>query len=402
MNIELVRSSLGATAPATSAQLIDRAHALAPLLRERAAFCEKLRRVPDETVQDYVRDGLIRATQPIRYGGSEAGWDTLCDISQILAASCGSQAWIQRIMADHAQMIATFPFEAQEDVWGKNHNALVSASFDPVGRAERVDGGFLFSGHHGFSSGIDHADWIICGGHIYDADKKDGPHFFLVPKSDVEVIDDWNTMGLAGTGSKSFAVTGVFVPAHRWLDGKLAMRGAGPGTAVNKAPVYQIPRGAGITTSGFTALAVGIAKGVLNEWLTFTAPRESRGVAIALQETTQEIAARSSGEIDAAEALYTTSLERSARRLACGNPITALDRATSKRNVSFAAQLCLTAATRLFNAAGGRALFLDEPLQRQYRNLLGAVSHHGLVWESAAVEYGRLILEKHGSPDSVS
>jgi alkylation response protein AidB-like acyl-CoA dehydrogenase len=385
-------------APASAADLIARAHVLAPRLRERAAHCEQSRRVPEETIADYIEAGLIRATQPIRYSGSEAGWDTLCEISQILAAACGSQAWIQRIMADHAQMIATFPIQAQEDVWGDNHNALISASFDPVGRAQRVEGGFLFSGRHGFSSGIDHAHWLICGGFIVEGGEREGPHFFLVPKSDVTVIDDWKTMGLSGTGSKSFEVKSVFVPAHRFLDGKLAAQGAGPGTLVNKAVVYRIPRGSGITTSGFTALAVGMAQGVLGEWLASTAPRKSRGVPVSLQPTTQEIAARSSGEIAAAEALYMNSLQRSARQIEAGRAVTPLDRATSKRNVSLAAQLCLKAGTRLFNSAGGRALFMDNPMQRQYRNLLGAVSHHGLVWETAAVEYGRLILEEHGAP----
>ncbi len=394
MNVELPHKTLPMTELTSSEKLLERARILAPLLRERSANSEKLRRVPEETIADYKRLGLIRATQPARFGGAEAGWDTLCNVSQILAAACGSQAWIQRIMSDHSQMVATFPVEAQEDVWAKDHDALISASFDPTGRAERVDGGYRLSGRHGFSSGIDYASWLICGGYIVDGDKKDGPHFFLVPKSDVTVIDDWHTMGLAGTGSKSFEVKNAFVPQHRFLDGKLAQQGAGPGTAVNKALVYRIPRSSGITTSGFTALAVGMARGVLAEWLTTTAGRKSRGAVVADRQTTQEILARSSGEIDAAEALYMASLKNSARQLERGEKIMPLDRATSKRNMSMASQLCLKAGTRLFNAAGGRALFLDDPMQRQYRNLLGAASHHGLVWETAAVEYGSLVLKE--------
>jgi alkylation response protein AidB-like acyl-CoA dehydrogenase len=383
-------------------QFIGRAKELVPRLRERAEECEKLRRVPDATIVDYIDLGLIRATQPRRFGGSEIGWDTLCDISQILASACGSQAWIQRIMADHAQMVATFSAEAQEDVWSKNRDSLISASFDPVGTAERVDGGFLFSGRHGFSSGIDHASWLICGGYIVDANGRDGPHFFLLPRSDVEIIDDWHTMGLSGTGSKSFEVQRAFVPRHRFLDGRLAVRGAGPGTAVNTALVYRIPRSSGITTSGFTALTVGMAQGVLAEWLMSTAPRKSRGIAVALRETTQELAARASAEIAAAEALYRRSLRDAVEKLARGEAVTPLDRARSKRDASFAAQLCLEAATKLFNNAGGRALYLHDALQRQYRNLLGAASHHGLVWETSAVEYGRLILESLGAPKSES
>ncbi len=375
------------------AELLDRARQLAPRLRERAGQAEQMRRVPDETVNDYKAMGLIRATQPKRFGGYEIDWDTLCEVSQILAAGCGSQAWIQRIMADHAQMLGTFPVEAQDDVWRFNEDALISASFDPVGRAEPVQGGFLFSGRHGFSSGVDHADWVICGGYILRDGAKDGPHFFLVPRSDITIVDDWNMMGLSGTGSKTFEVANAFIPEHRVLDGKLANRGEGPGTKVNKALVYRIPRGSGITTAGFAALTVGMAKGVLQEWLDYTRERKSRGVSIADLATTQEIAARSSGEIAAAEALYLSSLKQSVRGLEMGQPVTPFDKATSKRNVSLAAQMCLKATTRLFNSAGGRALTLDGQLQRQYRNLLGAASHHALVWETAAVEYGALALK---------
>ena len=389
-----------ASAITTPDELLARARTLAPVLRERAAKAEDMRRVPDETVEDYLRLGLINATQPIRYGGSEVGWDTLCDVAQILAAACGSQAWIQRIMGDHAQMVSTFPFEAQEDVWSRNHQALIAASFDPVGRAQRVDGGFLYSGRHAFASGVDHANWIICGGYIIAGDKRQGPHFFLIPRADARIIDDWRTMGLAGTGSKSFEVEKIFIPEHRFLDGALANQGAGPGTKVNTSFVYRIPRGSGVTTAGFTSLVVGMAQGVMNEWLADTGPRRSRGVSISAMPTTREIAGRSSGEIAAAEALYRNSLSASLRQVERGEEISPLDRATAKRNVSLAAQFCVTAVNRLFNAAGGRALFLDGALQRQYRNVLAAAAHHALVWDQAAVEFGALALKPYETPDA--
>ena len=378
----------------TPEDMIGRARELAPRLRERAEQAIAERHVPAATIADYHRTGLIRIAQPKRYGGYEMGWDVLCEISQILATADGSQAWIQRIMADHAQMVATFPIKAQDDVWSDNHRALISAAFDPVGRAKRVAGGFTFSGRHGFSSGIDYADWLICGGYIEDGDKLDGPHFFLVPRSDATIIDDWHTMGLEGTGSKSFQVTNVFIPEHRILNGAMARVGKGPGTAINTAPVYRTPRG-GITSAGFAALAVGMAKGVLEEWLRYTGPRKSRGVVVSDQPGTQMIAAQSSAEIDAAEALYFGTISRAMRVLEAGGTITEADMLTARRNVAFTCQLCLKAGTRLFNAGGGRALYKGQGLERQYRNLLGAASHHAAVWDANATAYGKMLLESY-------
>ncbi len=385
-------------AAATPDELLARARALVPALKQRAQSAAEMRRCPEDTIADYLRTGLTRVCQPARYGGYELGWDVLCEISQILAAGCGSQAWIQRIFADHSHMLATFPAQAQEDVWGKSHDTCVAASFDPTGRAQPVAGGYLFSGSHGFSSGIDYADWMICGGFILEHGRLDGPHFFLVPKGDAFVIDDWHTMGLEGTGSKSFVVTDKFVPAHRFLDGRLARVGAGPGTAVNTAPIYRLPKGGGLTATGFAALAVGMAKGVLDEWLAYTGPRKSRGVAVGAQQSTQIVGAQSAAEIDDAEALYLCSIRAAMRKLEQGDTISDTELTTAKRNVAFACQLALAAGTRLFNNAGGRVLFADNPLQRQYRNLLAAVSHHAVAWDQAAAEYGAALLQQYGAP----
>jgi 3-hydroxy-9,10-secoandrosta-1,3,5(10)-triene-9,17-dione monooxygenase len=372
----------------TPADMIARARTLVPVLRERAEQAQRLGRVPPETMADYHRLGLLRMAQPRRYGGNEMGWDVLCEISQILAAADCSQAWIQRIMADHAQMVATFPEEAQDEVWHDNPQAIICAAFDPVGRATRVSGGFRFSGKHGFSSGVDYADWLICGGYIVEGEERDGPHFFLVERSNATILDDWNTMGLEGTGSKSFVVEDAFVPEYRLLDGAKARVGQGPGTLINTAPVYRTPRG-GVTSTGFAALTVGAAQGVLQEWLLYTAPRKSRGNAVADDPGTHMIAARSSAEVDAAEALYFGTVSRAMRTLEAGDTLTDFDLTTARRNVSFAAKLALKAGTRIFNAAGGRALSKGNPLERKYRNLLGAASHHAMVWERNAMAYGK-------------
>ena len=122
-------------------------------------------------------------------------------------------------------------------------------------------------------------------------------------------------------------------------------------------------------------------------------PRKSRGVPIADKQSTQIIAARSAAEIDAAEALYLGTIRRAMRVLEDGGDLTAFDLATSRRNVAYACKMALKAGTRVFNAAGGRALFSGSSLERQYRNLLGAAAHHGVVWDVAATAWGKIVME---------
>ncbi len=378
-------------------ELLARARDLAPRLRERAARCIAERNVPVETIADYHEAGFLKLAQPRRYGGLEISWEVLCEISQILAAADGSQAWIHRVLADHAQMVATFPAECQDEVWGSNSETLISSSFDPAGRATRVKGGFRFSGKHRFASGIDHAHWLICGGFIEERDRLDGPHFFLVPKAEVTVIDDWHTLGLEGSGSKSFEVNNVFLPEHRLLNGELARVGNGPGTAVNKAAVYRTPRG-GVTSTGFAALSVGMAQSVLEEWLAYTGPRKSRGVPVAEQPGSLFAAAEASAGIAAAEALYFGTISRSMRRIEAGERLDDFDLLTARRNVSYSVKLAVEAGQRIASAAGASAMFDNQRISRQYRNLLMSSGHFAVSWDTHGPNYARKLLDMHKAP----
>src|SRR4029079_8056793 len=184
-------------------ELLRRAQALVPVLQARAATAEEMRRCPDETIQDYLDHELLRISQPAPYGGFEHGYDVLCEVSQTLARGCGSQAWVHMVLADNILKLASYSKQAQDDVWGKDTTAKLSNCVTPVGKGRPVDGGVIWSGRHTFSSGVDHAQWVMAAGTIDHGDHKQECSV-LVPKSDIKIIDDWRTMGLAGTGSNTF------------------------------------------------------------------------------------------------------------------------------------------------------------------------------------------------------
>lgn len=372
-------------------ELLTRAERLVPALRERSAEAERLRRCPDATIDDFVASGMLRICQPARYGGYELGWDVLCGISQTLARGCGSQAWVQNILSDHAQKVATFPREAQDEVWGPNPDARISASFDPVGTGVRVPGGVRYSGRHGFSSGIDFADWIICGGHILEEAGPPTRCFFLVPKGAVTVVDDWYVVGLCGTGSKSFEVDDLFVPDHRILRGADADAGEGPGSRLHGAPIFRLPRG-GITSTGFAAVGVGIAEGFLEEYLAYTRSRTSRGVAVAGLAGTQFEVGSAAAEIAAAASIYIEPAREAMRLLSSGEAVGTELKLRARRDSAYACQIVLGTVMRLYNSAGGRALAQSNAMQRQLRDLIGVASHHSLVWNTIAADYGSFLL----------
>jgi alkylation response protein AidB-like acyl-CoA dehydrogenase len=387
------------TAPSRE-ELLRRAEALVPVLRERADECETLRRCPDQTVADFEQAGLIRVCQPARYGGYEYGWDVRSEICEILARGDASQAWIHHILTDHSQKLGAFDVRAQDDVWGPDPDTRMAAGLDPVGKARRVPGGVIYSGRHGFSSGIDHVRWLICGGHIFDEGKPPQRCFFLVPKAEATIVDDWYVMGLAGTGSKSFEIAERFVPEHRIIDALDADDSRGPGTAVNKAAIFRVPF-TSVAATGFAAIAVGIAQGFLAEWTAYTRGRKSRGMAVAALGGTQIDLGHAAIEIDTAHRLYLGAARDAMATLARADRLTETQRLQSRLSAAMAGQLALRAVQRLYNAAGGRVAYSSNVLQRQFRDVQVAASHVSIQWNMTAAAYGGHLLG-HGSGDPLT
>src|SRR5882757_9434953 len=149
--MRLYRELMMASAHITLAQTVPtadelRAHARAmlPAVRERAARAEA----------ELKAAGFFKIVQPRRYGGYEMAPNVLFDIQMILAEACMSTGWVYGLLAVHSFQLALFDDHAQRDVWGKDENALVASTYQPVGKVTRVDGGFRLSGHWGFSSGV--------------------------------------------------------------------------------------------------------------------------------------------------------------------------------------------------------------------------------------------------------
>ena len=395
MNVmNTVFDGVSATTRPGREDLIARAEALAPILAERSAACEAAREAPAETVRDYMDLGLLRICQPKRYGGYELGYDVMCEVTQALARGCGSQAWVHMVLADNPLKLSAFSLEAQDEVWGANSAARICVAVAAVGKAKRVAGGVIWNATHGFSSGVDHADWVICGGNIIEEGKAPVGCFVVMPTSEIEIIDDWHSVGLAGSGSKSFAVKDVFVPDHRVLMKKDYDAGTSPGTLFYTSPVSKLPRG-GVSAVSYTAVCVGVAEGFLENYLAFTGPRKSRGAPVADGVGVQMGVGLASAEIEAASRMYLGAVRETMQTLERGEDVTKLMSVQGKRNAAYACQLATNAVQKLFNAAGGRALYTDNVLQRQFRDCFAAAAHHSVVWDGAAADYGKYVLSLH-------
>src|SRR5271169_2399914 len=189
--------------PEEERAVLERARGLIPRLAERAPAAAEARQVPAETIAEYRAAGILRILQPRRFGGMQGRFSLFSRIVEELTWGCASSAWVYAVLAEHQWIIAQYPEEAQIDVWGADPQAVASSSLAPRAAAKRTTGGWRLSGRYSFSSGCDYAQWAIIGAFLGQMGDPRSHAYLLVPFAEIEIVDDWQSLGLAATGSKS-------------------------------------------------------------------------------------------------------------------------------------------------------------------------------------------------------
>jgi resorcinol 4-hydroxylase (FADH2) len=393
MSVGALRSSV--IEPDVS-DLLARARAIAALARERAQQTETDRRVSDDMIERMRQADLFRVMQPRAYGGFEYGFEVFAQIVAAIASGCGSTGWVYALLASHQWLVACFSQAAQDEVW-QDPSALAAGTYAPVARAVAAEGGYRLSGAGSFCSGCDNAQWQLLGGMIPQPDGAAPPGFFLLRSGDCIIEDNWRTMGLAGTGSKNIVARDAFVPTHRTLPFSELADATAPGMHTNSNPLYRQSFLA-VLPIAIVSPVLGMAEGALADFLTMASVRTTRGAVaggnrrMAELTTVQLRVAEASASIDAARLLMFRDLAEAFETAARGDAISMDVRLRNRRDQAFCVRLLVGAIDGLFLAAGGQGLFLEQPLQRAWRDAHAAASHISLNWDSTGSMYGQFML----------
>ena len=394
---ERAKAALRATdfSAVTYDQAIERARALVPALRERAARAEDARSLLPESEADLHASGLLRCSQPKRWGGMELDYVALFDIPAELARGCASTAWSCANLAIHHWMLALYDERAQAEVWGENPDALIASGIAyPQGSARRADGGFVIEGHWNFSSGVDGSQWNMLAVTVRDGQQVLDHRMCLVPRSDFEIVDDWHVLGMRGTGSKSVRVKDLFVPEHRALCMYLARGGADfPGARSNPHPHYRIPLSS-VGSHCVAGAAVGNAQAALELSTVAVSDRTTNYAAARMREfqAVQLRVAAAGARIDAARLIVRKDLLEAQGIAEAGRAPTLEEKLRAKRNVAFAVQLCTEAVDSLHGMAGARGIYDHYPIQRLFRDAHSLMGHIAFSWDAQASPWGLVAL----------
>jgi alkylation response protein AidB-like acyl-CoA dehydrogenase len=374
----------------TRDELVARVESLAPLLRKNGVRAEQDRRLPEETIEALADAGVFKLRTPRRFGGYEADTRTLADVATALGRADGATAWTASVYWIPTWMAGMFPEAVQEEVFA-TPDVRICGTLSPSAMAVPADGGIVVNGRWGFISGALHSHWQEIIAVLVGGEGEPMPVMALVPTSELQIVDDWHTSGLRGTGSVSTVAQDLFVPAERFLPLPVVLQGRGPdpaGPAMYRAPLLPVASASSVGTVLGLARAAGetFLERLPDRKITYTgydkqadAPLTHRQVAEAELKT------------DEAEFHVHRLTAQVDDKCAAGAPWTVAERARARADMGAACRLAKEAVGILAGASGGSSVYEDVPIQRIARDVQ-AVNLHALMNPDTNTElYGRIL-----------
>jgi 3-hydroxy-9,10-secoandrosta-1,3,5(10)-triene-9,17-dione monooxygenase len=376
-------------------EAVRRARELIPFLRDEASKCEELRRLTPAVMDTLHRTGLLRYLQPKVWGGMELPFVAYFDIPEMLSRGDISVGWVVTNLGSHHRNLAWWDPRAQAEVWGENRDAGIASGIAyPQGRGVRADGGIVLTGQWGLSSGTDHSHWSMLACIVRDGDKVVDYMYCLVHRSQYEVVDDWHTLGMRATSSKTVRCADVFVPAHRALSMYVAREGhAWPGVAVHRNPLYRIPISA-LGGHGIGGCLVGNARAALEAAIALVKSRSTSYTGARMRDfqTVQLRIGAAGAQIDAAALILRNDCVDVQRTYEAGGTYDTEMRLRCKRNCALAAKLCTEAVSSLHEMAGANGIYDSDPLQRMFRDARAAAGHFSFSTDAQLPPWGLVAL----------
>lgn len=361
-------------APDTAVATLAAARAIAPRLSERAREGDELRTLPPDLVTELREAGMFELATPRVLGGAELPPAAIVEVTEELCRADGSAGWTTLIGNSTAFLAWLEPTVAAELLAGM-HRPIGAAVFAPTGRLQG-DHAFRLDGRWGFSSGSAHADLFMNGAIVHDGDRPRilpdrGPDWRLavVPAASARVIENWDAVGLRGTGSHDVVIDGLAVPAiHTFSPFSSPARHDGP---LWRFPFFTL---VGVTMVGFP---LGVARRALDELARFapTKVRPPSSAPIAEDGDLQIALTRAEGALQSARAFVLDALGELWTTACLGDVPSDAQRARFLLATQQAMRAAVEAVDTAFSFGGVGALHADHPLQRCFRDIHAAAQH---------------------------
>lgn len=370
-----------------SKSLLESARRVGELAEKEAHEAEANATISQNVIDLMVETKITRIMLPKEYGEPQVDLKTFSDIVRTVSSYNMSAGWLAYLYPLHNILPSYLPKKTRDQI--VNSKGLICDVFAAVGKSEKVEGGYRVSGTWNFASGVLFSEWVGLGVtmDVPDSDKPQicMPMFHI---SEVEVVKNWDTFGLRGTGSNQVKVNDVFIPTERVLRLDLVDQTSRPPEEDydKDYPFYDVPFYATFYL-GFPSIALGGAKRILDEFKTLTEQRVRLvdGVRESESPRSQRVLAEMMTEYHAADALMTKYLDTLNLYKRTGEE--------GLRSEFFAIRtkiikICVDIAVRSLLTLGGGALYKGGTIELFIRDMLSVATHKTALYEDSVSAYG--------------
>jgi 3-hydroxy-9,10-secoandrosta-1,3,5(10)-triene-9,17-dione monooxygenase len=374
------------------AELVRRAEELLPVLAKNALWGEENRRLSDETIEALTGSGLLRMRTPKRYGGLEADTGTVSEVIATVARGDGSAAWVLSVWAISTWVTGLFPEEVQQEVFA-DPDVRISGILSPSAVAAPTDGGYVLNGKWAFNSGVLHSGWNTNAAVVPTPDGNFEPVMVLIPVADLQIVDDWHTSGLRGSGSVTTVAQDLFVPRERVLSMVPVLQGETPRQNDPEATMWRSPF-MPVATATVGAAALGLARAGREAFfarlpgrkITYTDYADQSAAPLThLQVATAQML------LDEAEFHQHRAASLVDEKSRSGAAWSLQERVRARLDLGAVTQRVKEAVDIYNTASGGSSIYRDVPIQRIERDVQ-TVNLHAIMHPNTNLElYGRLL-----------
>jgi len=365
----------------TAAQIVQRAAALKPMIRDAQDESERLGHYTEPLHREFLAAGFYRMLQPRRFGGYEFDLPTFWRAMVQISEGDPGTGWCLTLGSHHALVVGSrYPERGQREIFGPQGDFRGPHRPLPMGTAEPVEGGYVVSGTWDYCSGAPYATHFLGNVLVSGREGAYAPPVVVIPRAQITVLDDWGggaQLGMQSSGSNSVVVENVFVPEHMVLDEDWtgAPDGPTPGTELHRNPMY-LGRVYGIYHAGLVVTVVGAARAALQEYeTTITTKKTPFPPQVMRYEHPdhQRTWGYARGLVDAAEALLYHAgemyMEHCRRWAEQGVPFTVEDDGRLFVILQQSGRLASEAVELLFHSSGSSAARRGERMQRYFRDV---------------------------------
>ena len=374
-------------------QLLSAVRELEPLIRQYAPEAERERRLSDPVSEATREAGLYRLWRPQTLGGFEldpmAGHRIIEEVSRIDSAA----GWNLQLSNAVDTFGCWFGADAAREIFG-SPDTILGGAFNPPRQAVPVDGGYRLSGRTPFCSGAHQCTWLVGLAVVMDGDTpRTGPggapdvRFTAFPAAEARIVENWNTMGMRGTGSHDVVLEDVFVPSARAVP-FAPLETPGPDYG---GPLYSMTIWPAV--AALAPPALGIARAALDEFVEMAGKKTPAYTGTSLRErpVVQAQVAQAEAELGAGRAYLYETFAAAWDDVTHQRPITMGRKADMQRASTHAVLAAARAVDLLHAALGATGIRQEYTFERHFRDV-HVITQHAFISASRYESVGQIML----------